>query len=257
MPDATITRSRAPFAGVAQILRFNWPWYAVAIAGNGVVAFLLTTRPLPRPITLVICVALAFANFWLLASLFVSHYVYDRSGIARASWLETTTTAPARVATIHAGHDEASNALQRQFPAAQLFVYSVFDALRTRTPSIARAQARAGQDPRMTAIPLQSIPLDDAQLDLACLVFAAHEIRLTDDRVALFSELRRVLNPDGRVVIVEHLRDSWNALAFGPGAFHFLARATWLHTFAAAGLHLADQRRITPFVTVFTLRRTT
>jgi hypothetical protein len=56
-------------------------------------------------------------------------------------------------------------------------------------------------------------------------------------------------------VVVEHLRDLANTLAFGPGALHFLPRREWLRLAAASGLALHDEARLTPFVRAFFLAR--
>ena len=75
---------------------------------------------------------------------------------------------------------------------------------------------------------------------------------------ALFTELRRVLGPGGRVVVAEHLRDAANFLAFGPGFLHFHSRA---HAGRAASrgrrFDIHAEFPITPFVRVFVLRRLT
>lgn len=83
---------------------------------------------------------------------------------------------------------------------------------------------------------------------------AAHEIRHPQRRESLFKEIARIVAPDGRVVVVEHLRNLSAALAFGPGLFHFYPRGEWVRLARAARLTIAEEFHITPFVHVFVLR---
>jgi hypothetical protein len=64
-----------------------------------------------------------------------------------------------------------------------------------------------------------------------------------------------VLRKDGCIVLVEHLRDWKNFLAFGPGFFHFHSRRDWLRTIRDAGLVVEQESPVTPFVECFVLRR--
>jgi hypothetical protein len=61
----------------------------------------------------------------------------------------------------------------------------------------------------------------------------------------------RILKPDGQIIIVEHLRDRANFLAYNIGFFHFHSRSIWLRAFSSAGLSLRQELKITPFVTAF------
>jgi len=74
-------------------------------------------------------------------------------------------------------------------------------------------------------------------------------------REAFFDELRRSLRPGGKVLIVEHLRDFVNFLAFGPGYLHFVARREWPRLASHANLAIASETRITPWVMALTLER--
>jgi hypothetical protein len=65
----------------------------------------------------------------------------------------------------------------------------------------------------------------------------------------------RALQPNGEVVLMEHLRDWPNFLAFGPGFLHFFSRASWRRAVAEAGLQVRIEFSRTPFVHVFILRR--
>ena len=86
--------------------------------------------------------------------------------------------------------------------------------------------------------------------DRVVLAMAAHETHGAD-RTALFQAVAGSLGPSGRVVVVEHLRDAANMAAFGPGAWHFSTRDAWLDVAAAAGLGLANEAQLNPWVRGF------
>lgn len=63
------------------------------------------------------------------------------------------------------------------------------------------------------------------------------------------------LAQSGRIVVVEHLRDLPNAVAFSVGFTHFLSRSSWRLDFAASGLAIIEERRVSPLVSQFLLTR--
>jgi hypothetical protein len=258
--------------GVRKIAVFNLPWYAAAVAMNlaGIVWLAGAYPSGLKPWALgalspwargalgpwAFC-AMAAADFWLLSSLAVSHYVYDRSPLARGAWLEGLDAGKAlRVAVLHAGQDEASAAVTGRLPKASVRILDFHDPRRGGTVSLRRARELAGPS-RAEPADAGSLPLADEGTDLAVLAFAAHELRRPGDRAALFRELRRTVGAQGRIRMVEHLRDGWNLLAYGPGAFHFLTRAAWERSFAEGGLRVAKEWPCTPFVRVFDLEAMT
>ena len=240
------------YSGVLKIVRFNWPWYAAAVGATAVAIFLLLSEMLHGPWLVFIVAGLIAANIWFLLSLAVSHYVYDRSPISQGKWLEGIKKSNVRRAAIfHAGQDEASPIVARWLPHAEIQVFDFYDSQSNGTASLQRARALAKN--RDVAIDSDRVPLQSGTLDLGLVVFAAHEIRNDDKRAAFFRELARVLKGDGRVIVVEHLRDGWNFLAYGPGAFHFLSKRTWRRSFAEGGLKLSRESSCTLFVRVFEL----
>jgi SAM-dependent methyltransferase len=133
-------------------------------------------------------------------------------------------------------------------------VLDIFDADAMTEPAIARARRMTGGVPAERAR-VDALPVEDGWADAIFLLLTAHEIRKIEGRDAFFAEIARILSPSGRVVLVEHLRDAWNAVAFGPGFFHFFPRREWLRTAAQARLRVETEYRITPFVRVFVLER--
>jgi SAM-dependent methyltransferase len=100
-----------------------------------------------------------------------------------------------------------------------------------------------------------ALPLCDASFDATFLLFAAHELRHRGQRVRLFQEVARILVPGGDLILMEHSRDWWNFLAFGPGFLHFFSRREWRRAALDAGLVLQAEFSRTPFVRVYQLRR--
>ena len=242
------------YAGVAKIVRFNWPWYAAALVATVAGIAVVCSQTVPARWAALALAGIVAADFWLLASLAVSHWVYDRSPVARGGWLDGIEPATVRRAAVfHAGHDEASAVATRRLPGATIEAFDFYDPARNDSPSLERARARTAA--RATAVAPDGIPLQDGALDLGLVVFAAHEIRAAAERTAFLREVARVVGPAGRVLVVEHLRDAWNVLVYGPGAWHFLSRATWARSFAGAGLAVLRERSCTPFVRIFELGR--
>ena len=245
-------------AGMLKILRFNWPWYAGAAMVTAIAVWALGRSDIAAPWRWGALALLVLADLWLLLSLLVSHAIYDRSDVARGEWLGTLSNGA--VAVFHFGQDEASALVAARLPHATLRTFDLYQPQRAGTPSLRRARAlaqtdRASEPASIETASIDRVPLADGSIDLAVLAFAAHELRDHDGRVVLFRELTRTLAGGGRLLVLEHLRDGWNLLAYGPGVFHFLSRRTWLRCFAAAGLSVVQESRVTPWVRRFELRR--
>ena len=82
---------------------------------------------------------------------------------------------------------------------------------------------------------------------------AINEIRQEAERTVFFKELHRILNPQGQIIVTEHLRDLPNFLAYTIGFFHFIAKHSWFKTFENAQLTLQQELKITPFISTFIL----
>ncbi|CAN5703979.1 hypothetical protein BH10CYA1_BH10CYA1_05740 [soil metagenome] len=247
--------SRSRFRGLSRVILFNWPLYAVAIVvvlGLLVVALLPSVDVFISRFALLILIAVLLQT---VASLVASHWVYDLSALRDWSWLAKSVGDPRRIVLVHAGYDETGGELARIFSGSEILTVDFYSALERREPSIVRAQKLFPSEVAPITNSLSNWPVPSDSIDLVLVAFAAHEVRDHDKRVVLFKEIRRVLNGTGQVILVEHLRDRANFLAYGVGAFHFLSSADWIRCTEAAELLMQTQFKITPFVRVFELCR--
>jgi SAM-dependent methyltransferase len=243
-----------------QIVRFNWPFYAAALAVVTIAPVVIPQLPVASWIRIPLYAATGLVGMWLVASLAASWIVYDRSRLMDWDWiLQALGFHPASWINIHAGHDESTPALRALFRDAQGRVFDIYDPEEMTEPSIVLARRLRSQAELRRAEPAnyRRLPLPAGTIDAAMLLLSAHELRSDEARAALFTELRRVLGPGGRVVVAEHLRDWANFLAYGPGFLHFHSRRTWVRCFARHRFDVHREFSITPFVRIFVLRRLT
>ena len=245
---------RTPYQGVLQILAFNRDKYLAGLAALVAAALAWPfSQPLCRKALMLGAVPTVF---WIAASLLVSHYVYDIFPLydfRRIAHLLART--PEKWINIHSGWDETSERLAEIFSVSSGQVVDIFDA-RIMTETSIR-QARKANCSKVPATPGRygALPFDTDVFDTAFSIFAAHELRHHRQRVRLLGEIARILAPAGELVLMEHIRDWRNFLAFGPGFLHFFSRRAWRSAFSEAGLIVRSEFAMTPFVRVYILRK--
>ena len=247
-------RSRSRYEGALQILQFNSDKYIAAFAS--ILAGAFVAPLMPPSGRLLLWIAVTPALFWMVSSLAVSHYVYDRFPIYDFRQVaQLLTRAPQRWINIHSGWDETSEHFGELFPESRGQVVDIFDAELMTERSIRRAHRKPHD--AFPSIPARynALPFCSHSFDAAFSIFAAHELRSHQQRVVLFEETARVLSPNGELVLMEHLRDWRNFLAFGPGFLHFFSRQAWRNAALEAGFNFQAELSMTPFVRVYILRR--
>lgn len=186
--------------------------------------------------------------------LIVSAYVYDYSGYYNFDWLEDfhlNNTNPAKIININAGFDETSFILKKHFPKSRLQVFDFYNSKQHTEPAIVRARKVSLIYPNTKSIKTNAIPLKNESTDLIFLLSAAHEIRLYEEKVEFLKECKRICKPNGKVIMVEHLRDLPNFLAFSIGFTHFFSKKTWKKAYMEAGFSSISETKFTPFMSIF------
>lgn len=245
---------RKPFQGVSNIIRFNWHYYIGAAIVLMAIFFsiLIVPQYLKFPFQLIAI----FITLTTTISLVTSLYVYDLSDFYKLNWSDSISIESKDVmVNINAGFDEISWPLSAKYPENGLTVFDFYDPQKHTEVSIQRARKVYSVYPGTISISTSLIPLDANSVDVIFLIFSAHEIRDRQERELFFKMLSKTLKPNGKIVLVEHLRDFLNFVSYSVGFLHFYSRADWDKTFHSSDLFIQKEFKITPFVSTFILQR--
>jgi len=242
---------RRKFQGVLNILSFNRHFYIIGIIALALIIGSNIIFNLPNSLYFLVLSAFIYG---LSMPLFVSAYVYDFSGYYNFEWLKKLRIDDAKDKfnlNINAGFDETSYIIESILPHSKIQVYDFYNAKQHTEPAIIRARKVSLVYPNTQQINSISIPINDSSVDNIFLLSAIHEIRKYDEKVMFLKECRRVCKPNGNVIMVEHLRDFPNFVAFTIGFTHFFSKSTWKRAFEEAGFTSFKEIKFTPFMSIF------
>ncbi|QJE97935.1 class I SAM-dependent methyltransferase [Luteolibacter luteus] len=249
-------KTRGPWQGMTNIIQFNARFYLMAsvVLVAALVALFAASH---MGVKLASLLAVLGAGYFIFVSLGVSHLIYDRSDLYRWNWLDRALKGAGRKQSVycHSGLDEASEAIRERTSPDRWITLDHFDAVLMTEPSIHRARQLYPPTPETIPSTFDTWPVEAESTDVIFGLLAIHEFRSEDERGRWFREALRCLRPGGRIVIVEHLRNGANFLAFGPGFRHFHSAANWKRCWESAGLRAEDEFPITPWLRTFVLVR--
>ncbi len=242
--------NRKPFQGVFNIVRFNWHFYILAL-------FL---------ILLIYIFKGFYIKFWqiliflillpLIISLLVSYYIYDFKDFYSLKWLEFIEIKnPKNIININAGFDETSQIIENLYPNSNLKVLDFYNPKLNTEISIERARKTYPAYKNTKNVSFSDLPIKHEFSELIFLIFAAHEIRKENERIEFFKELNRILAKKGKIILVEHLRDLPNFLAFNIGFLHFYSKKYWISDIQNANLKITKEHKLTLFTSLFIIEK--
>ena len=244
---------RKPFQGLRNIVRFNWHFYVISmliIAGILIVRSYIIGFPIFMNLILFIIIT------QIVVSLSISTYIYDFSDLYKFKWLDILENKEKeKILNINAGFDESSQLLKSKFVKSDLILADFYDPVKHTEVSIKRARKAYPPFHNTIRVDTKALPFPDNSIDVAFVIFSAHEIRNKGERAAFFKELKRVLKPSGEIIIIEHLRDLSNFIAYNIGFLHFYSKSSWLNIFHLSGLKVSKEIKTTPFITTFILEK--
>lgn len=237
-----------------KILRFNWPKYVLGVVLS-LVCLVSASGQESGFGELALYVIATVTLFVMIASLLASWYVYDHCDVESFDWLGNFIDGdPQSIVSVHVGYDDAERGLRMVFSEARV-TSSLFRVTHTpwwRGRSLVRAVATAGPHHEAQET-ISSLTERGERFDLVVLGFSAHEARDRGDRHLLLERSMALLSTGGTILLIEHLLDGPNLVAYGPGALHFQTKGSWLSDIESAGLESTRTQRICGLVTVFQL----
>ena len=242
---------RRKFQGVLNILSFNRHFYVFGLAA---LTLIITSHLVFIWSNLLYWIIVLAFLYGLIMPLIVSAYVYDFSGYYNFNWLKSYNIGDSttkQILNINAGFDETSFIIKNIFPQSDLKVFDFYNAEQHTEPAIIRARKVSLIYPGTQQIISNSIPLKDNSVDIIFLLSAVHEIRSQEEKVQFLKECYRLCKPNGKVIMVEHLRDFPNFLAFSVGFTHFFSKKAWKKAFEKAGFSSFAETKFTPFMSIF------
>lgn len=244
---------RKPLQGVLNILSFNRHFYYIGLI---LIVTLISSQKVFNWPEHYLYTTLALVTFGLIMPLIVSAYVYDFSKYYTFNWLDKLKLKNLKhIANINAGFDETSHIIKHKFPEANLKVFDFYNEKKHTEKAIIRARKASNIYPNTLTIPSNNIPLKTNSMDAVFLLSTVHEIRSNEEKIIFLKECYRVCKPNGHVIMVEHLRDTANFIAFSVGFTHFFTKKTWLKVFKKANFKIKQEYKFTPFMSIFNFKK--
>jgi ubiquinone/menaquinone biosynthesis C-methylase UbiE len=242
---------RRKFQGVLNILSFNRHFYVFGLIALTLIIISYLVFSWSNLLFWIVILAFLYG---LIMPLIISAYVYDFSGYYNFNWLKNYNLPDSKdnqILNINAGFDETSFIIKNNFPKSDLKVFDFYNAEKHTEPAIIRARKVSLVYPNTQQIISNTIPLKDDSVDLIFLLSAAHEIRSQNEKIQFLKECHRVCKSNANVIMIEHLRDFPNFVAFSVGFTHFFSKKTWRNAFKDAGFNKFTEKKFTPFMSIF------
>jgi hypothetical protein len=248
------TLKRKSFQGVTNVVKFNWHFYLLALLAA--IFLIASTLFLANSFKIYGYIFAILIFVPTIISLLVTYYIYDCSKIYDLNFLDKFQIEPTdNLVNINAGFDEFSFIISNKFKTEKLHVFDFYNPEKHTEISIERARKISKIYPNTTTIESSKLPLEANSVAYVFLFFAAHEIRNQQERIVFFQEIEKNLNQNGKIIILEHLRNIPNFIAYTIGFFHFLSKSDWQKTFKSSNLIIKTETKITPFLSLFILQK--
>lgn len=237
--------------GTWRIIQFNYPFYLGGLIA--VMSGFIAGSIFPE-IKIYLWLISILIGIQMLLGLAASWWIYDvHSAYQLPDVLLSSISNNPIIANIHAGYDESTEEIKKQFSFIEhLDIYDFYDAKKHTEPSIARARKWIKHQNISIAIQAQS-PQLMRNYDVIFLMYAIHEMRNRAEQLSFLKTLSQFLSPSGKIIILEHPRNALQWVVYNVGALHFYSNKYWLRLFSEGNFNLKIYPMNTPFTFIYVL----
>lgn len=241
------------YEGTRNSIRTYWPLFA-ALYGSVIAALVLIGIGFVGEWYAFVPFALAImivAAYFLLANFWAFHQLYDTPDSRPIDVLyRMSQTRPAhQVAYIDLGTRSGAIFVARRLTTGVVHVIDVYNPESVPSAALRRRRQhapRAPHDPRLRWLDGTAalLPLPDRSVDAVFMDSVLSEFILPEERQMLLAEAKRILSPDGRLVLSERLRSQTNLLVLGPGYFGLMEEGELRNALHRAGLDILSTEQL-------------
>lgn len=210
--------------GTRRYIQTHWPIFfglygalvlAILMIGFGLAFAWYALVPFALAITLI-------AGYFLAASLWTIHEIYDGPGLAIMDVLlaYSQLRPEDKVVCIDLGLRSTALQIAQRLTTGEVTVIDVYNPRSNISSALRRARAsapRAVSDPRLDWIDgnIELLPLPDRSVGIIFMNQSLAEFWLPEERDRLLAEVWRILAPEGRLLVAERVRGRSNLIMTG------------------------------------------
>ena len=193
----------------------------------------------------------------ILMSLFASYKLYDQSNLYKPEKLfkRIPFTKNDKGILLHASFDPISRKLENLIEPENLKIYNLYGNRHEDDTSIKISNKVFPPHPNQINIDPTNFKDQSDSIDYIFAITSAHEILTQEKRVKFFKEVKRIMKPNGTLILCEQMRNFINFLFFNVGAFHFVTFKDWEEAITESGMKITKKEKLTNWGTVMYIEK--
>lgn len=250
-----------PYVSIWRHISARWPTYLIGFGGGSLLSLVLITIAAERELWLVVIIAflaLLLLAYFLTTSIWSLHEQFNRRRnlpshvIFELGRIQPTDS----LVYVGLGLRDTPIQLSRRLTRGHLDAIDVYNPRLAPGSALARLRRPTPpslRDPRLSWLEgsIDLLPLPDASVELVAMSYTLVEFWQHGDRSRLLQEIRRILRPEGHLLLAEPARTRTQLLMAGPVAFKLPPPEYWRQQLRDAGFTITREKDVNGYYLCF------